>query len=107
MATRAHVPERTCVGCGAKEPKRQLLRVVLAPDGAPRFDPTGRSPGRGAYIHPVEACVLAAGRGRQLAHALHARADPGWAASLVGELRPVATAAAGAGAKATAVKGAD
>jgi len=104
---RTHVPERTCVGCRTKGPKGTLLRVVLASDGAARFDPTGRAPGRGAYVHPAEGCILAAARGGALAHALRARPDVGWAASLVGELRPAARAGVDAVPEATAVKGAD
>jgi predicted RNA-binding protein YlxR (DUF448 family) len=40
------------------------LRVVRAPDGAVRFDATGRANGRGAYVCRDEACIAgAAGRG--------------------------------------------
>jgi uncharacterized protein len=48
-------PERTCVGCGRKAPQRDLVRFV-APDGTLRLDPTRRSPGRGAYVHPRLSC---------------------------------------------------
>ena len=36
-----HVPERTCVACGAVRPKKELLRIVLSDDGI-SFDPGGR-----------------------------------------------------------------
>jgi uncharacterized protein len=39
-------PERTCAGCGAKRPQRELVRFA-APDG--RLLPGRLVPGRGAY----------------------------------------------------------
>ena len=56
---------RTCVGCRAVVPQRELARVVV--DG-PRLvvDRLRRKPGRGAYVHPVPACVTAPGLARSL-----------------------------------------
>ena len=45
-----HVPSRTCIVCGTKTAKSDLLRLVASSDGSVRVDDTGRSPGRGAYI---------------------------------------------------------
>jgi uncharacterized protein len=50
-----HVAQRTCVGCRQVLPKRTLMRVVRAPDGV-HLDPTGKAPGRGAYVHDRRAC---------------------------------------------------
>jgi uncharacterized protein len=60
-ATRAgprpkHVPQRTCVGCGSVTAKRGLVRIVRGADGEVRPDPTGKAPGRGAYLHDLRAC---------------------------------------------------
>ena len=44
-------PERTCVACRAKGGKRELIRVVRRPDGRVHSDPSGKAPGRGAYLH--------------------------------------------------------
>ena len=44
------VPLRTCVICGKKTGKRDLLRIVAAPDGEVSVDRTGRMNGRGAYV---------------------------------------------------------
>jgi predicted RNA-binding protein YlxR (DUF448 family) len=41
-----HRPIRTCIGCGRKSPKNELLRFV-ASDGTVVFDP--KAPGRAAY----------------------------------------------------------
>jgi predicted RNA-binding protein YlxR (DUF448 family) len=45
------------VFCRTSREKRDLLRIVRAPDGAVRFDPTGRANGRGAYVCRDEACI--------------------------------------------------
>jgi hypothetical protein len=54
------IPERTCVGCRGRSSKRDLIRVVRSPAGEVEADPSGSSPGRGAYVHPDEACIGAA-----------------------------------------------
>ena len=41
-------------------PKRELQRIVRRPDGVIALDPTGRMPGRGAYICDQPACLEAA-----------------------------------------------
>ncbi len=50
-----HIPQRTCVGCRAVLPKRNLIRIVRGQDGV-SIDPTGKLAGRGAYLHDVKAC---------------------------------------------------
>lgn len=69
MAPR-HVPERTCVGCRAVRPKRELVRVVRTPEGTVELDPTGKRSGRGAYLCRNVACLEAAVQGRRLERAL-------------------------------------
>lgn len=50
MAKLKHVPIRTCVGCGEKRPKGELLRIVKEVNGGILPDPSGKKSGRGAYI---------------------------------------------------------
>jgi uncharacterized protein len=50
-----HVPQRTCVGCREVLAKRSLIRVVRQAEGI-IIDPTGKQPGRGAYIHNRRSC---------------------------------------------------
>jgi predicted RNA-binding protein YlxR (DUF448 family) len=50
-----HVAQRTCVGCRQVLPKRTLMRVVRTATGV-QLDPTGKAPGRGAYLHDRRAC---------------------------------------------------
>ncbi len=53
-------------------PKRDLLRVVRGQDGSIVIDPTGRLPGRGAYLCRDTACWELAARKRSLDHAFKA-----------------------------------
>ncbi|MDP7083497.1 MAG: YlxR family protein [Dehalococcoidia bacterium] len=50
MAKERHIPERSCVACGQKLPKRNLVRILRTPDGAVVADRTGKGAGRGAYL---------------------------------------------------------
>jgi predicted RNA-binding protein YlxR (DUF448 family) len=53
---RRAVPQRTCVGCRAVNPKRELVRIVRTPDGTVEIDPSGKLSGRGAYLHRQRGC---------------------------------------------------
>jgi len=65
-------PIRTCVGCRQAEGRPGLIRLVRGPDGAALPDPTGRAPGRGAYLHRDAGCIDTARRRRSLERALRA-----------------------------------
>ena len=52
---RKHVPQRTCIGCREVLAKRTLIRIVRGPDTV-NVDPTGKMPGRGAYLHDRRSC---------------------------------------------------
>ena len=41
------IPMRQCLGCREMKPKKELTRVVRAPDGTVSIDSRGKSPGRG------------------------------------------------------------
>ena len=70
---------RTCVGCRKRELAVELLRVV-AVDGngehAVTVDPARKLPGRGAWLHPEQACLDAAIRRRAFARALRITGSP-------------------------------
>ena len=68
------MPQRTCVGCKEILPKRTLVRVVRTPEGM-RIDPTGRLPGRGAYLHDRRSCWERGLKGG-LSHALKVELTP-------------------------------
>ena len=73
----AKQPERLCVGCREKHPKGALVRIVRSAAGEVSIDPTGRSPGRGAYICPRQECLQAARRHNGLAWSFKGRVTPG------------------------------
>ena len=50
-----HIPQRTCVGCRSVISKKELIRIVNTPEGI-QVDPTGKMPGRGAYLHNTRSC---------------------------------------------------
>lgn len=49
-------PMRTCVACRTERQKRELVRIVRAPDGTISMDMTGRAAGRGAYLCADGSC---------------------------------------------------
>ncbi len=70
MTKGKHIPERTCVGCGAKRPKVELLRVVRGPEGKVFLDLSGKRSGRGAYICPNVDCFRKAVKRKALQRSL-------------------------------------
>jgi uncharacterized protein len=63
-------PQRTCVVCRSTTAKRALHRIVRSPSGAISYDPTGKAPGRGAYLCGQPACLETASKRRSLQRAL-------------------------------------
>ncbi|HTX90910.1 MAG TPA: YlxR family protein [Anaerolineales bacterium] len=43
------------MGCRTVLPKRAMIRLVRQPEGV-KVDPTGKLPGRGAYLHNLHSC---------------------------------------------------
>lgn len=64
------VPLRKCVGCQEMFPKRELIRVVLTPEGAIELDTTGKRNGRGAYMCNNVACLKTARKRKSLERSL-------------------------------------
>jgi predicted RNA-binding protein YlxR (DUF448 family) len=69
------IPMRMCVGCREMKPKKELLRAVRSPEGEVSLDPTGKKPGRGAYVCFNAECLKKALKQRQLDRALEAKLD--------------------------------
>ena len=53
----SHVPQRTCVACGRKRSKRELLRLFLDGEGRLEVDSDHRGVGRGVYLCPDRDCL--------------------------------------------------
>ncbi len=69
-----HIPQRTCIACRRSDAKRGLLRLVRDADGRVALDPSGKRPGRGAYLCHDPACWEQALRRNGLARALRVEA---------------------------------
>lgn len=73
------IPLRMCSGCGEMKPKKELVRVVKAPEktdengnvtgGEISLDLTGRKPGRGAYVCHDPECLKMARKARRFERA--------------------------------------
>ena len=60
------IPMRQCLGCREMKPKRELIRVVRAPEGGVSLDFHGKKPGRGAYLCPNPDCLKRVRKSRGL-----------------------------------------
>ena len=78
--TQKKQPLRKCTGCGEMKEKRELVRVVKAPDtkgengeviskGEISLDLTGKKSGRGAYVCHVIKCFEKARKARRFERA--------------------------------------
>ena len=73
------VPMRMCVGCRTMKEKRELIRVVMPPDGDTGgicIDFKGKKNGRGAYLCRDEACLAKAKKSRALERAFASEERP-------------------------------
>ena len=51
------IPQRQCMGCRERKPKRDMIRIVRTPEGVVSLDFGGKMNGRGAYICPETECL--------------------------------------------------
>ena len=51
------IPQRQCMGCRERKPKRDMIRIVRTPEGVVSLDFGGKMNGRGAYICPNAECL--------------------------------------------------
>lgn len=82
-------PTRSCVACRTPRQKRELVRVVRAPDGSVLIDESGRHAGRGAYLCADGACWRQAIEKGALQHALGVPLPPELRARLEAGPNPV------------------
>ena len=57
MIKKIKIPIRTCIGCNAKKPKKEMIRIVIDTFGNCEIDPSGKKSGRGFYICYNINCV--------------------------------------------------
>ena len=63
-------PQRQCMGCRERKPKKEMIRVVRGTDGTVSLDFGGKMNGRGAYICPNPECLKKALRSKALDRSL-------------------------------------
>ncbi len=90
------IPMRMCTGCGQMRPKKELVRIVKAPEKPGEegktpppqisLDLTGKSPGRGAYLCRSADCLRLARRARRLERAFSCKIPEEVYDALEGEL---------------------
>lgn len=81
-ATGRAAPRRSCVVCRRSADKHALHRLVRSPDGVISYDPSGKAPGRGAYLCGDPVCTAQAAKRRSVQRALRAAGAPGVDAAL-------------------------
>lgn len=82
-----HVPMRSCLGCGRRDVKQRMLRIVRDEGGALRVDPRGHATGRGGYLHPLETCWQGFEKRKGMVRSLKAPVERTERAGLVHRLR--------------------
>lgn len=70
------IPMRMCIACRGMKPKADMTRVVKNADGEIFPDPTGKAPGRGAYICSSEECLKKLTGKKLLNKAFSANVEP-------------------------------
>lgn len=66
-------PQRMCVSCRTRRDKKDLVRVTLKDDGTLTVDPTGKLPGRGAYLCKDEKCIKTELKAHRISRGLNAQ----------------------------------
>ncbi len=76
MGSQKKIPLRKCVGCQEMKPKKELIRIVMTPEGDLLVDRTGKVNGRGAYVCPNSACLEKAIKNSGLSRSFKMKTDP-------------------------------
>ena len=70
---KGHIPIRTCIYCGTKRGKKDLIRLALAAGGVVVQDISGQGKGRGAYVCADKSCLMALKTSRRLNRSFRTR----------------------------------
>ena len=64
------IPQRQCMGCRERKPKKEMIRIVRGTDGIVSLDFSGKLNGRGAYLCPDPECLKKAQKSKALERSL-------------------------------------
>lgn len=64
---KGHEPVRTCISCGSKHKKKDLIRFILDENNRVLLDKSMGGPGRGAYLCKDTTCLQRV-KGRKIDH---------------------------------------
>jgi len=62
-----NVPIRTCIGCGGRKAKADLIRLGVDDEGNLTLDGNGKKAGRGSYLCHDAKCIRTVRRSSRLA----------------------------------------
>lgn len=71
---KGHIPMRTCISCGTKRRKSELIRLIVNSDGRVVADTEGKGSGRGAYVCRNRTCRNLLNEGKRLGKAFRRKA---------------------------------
>lgn len=72
---RKKVPLRKCLATGEMKPKKEMIRIVRSKEGEVSIDPTGKKPGRGAYVSLSQEAIVNAKKHNVFANQLNAKVE--------------------------------
>ncbi|MFQ5602673.1 MAG: RNase P modulator RnpM [bacterium] len=81
-----HQPVRTCIGCGRKTLKKDLLRIVRTARRELEIDSQAMKPGRGAYLCRDSKCAKMAIERKRFERNLRIHPKPPFVDQLLGFL---------------------
>ncbi len=87
MSRKKHRPIRTCVGCGKRAERSELVRLIRSENGSVLRDESGAAAGRGSYLHRCEVCWTSFARRRGMVRSFRAPLTSQARTALVEELR--------------------
>ena len=68
-----NILQRSCIGCGTKNDKKELVRIVKSKNDEIIIDNTGKLPGRGAYICCNPTCLDKIIKSKRLEYAFNTK----------------------------------
>jgi len=70
---KGHIPIRSCISCGTKRSKNELVRLVLDGEGRLVRDDDGKRQGRGAYVCKSKSCQEGLLKNKRLGRAFRSK----------------------------------